>query len=69
MDIYPALACPARWDKLMACTDGSAEGQNAVAVTLELARVCGSQVFVVQVLEVPPQFQAVARMTKSERLS
>jgi nucleotide-binding universal stress UspA family protein len=59
-DIYPALACPARWDKLMACTDGSAEGQNAVAVTLELARVCGSQVFVVQVLEIPAEFQAVA---------
>jgi hypothetical protein len=60
MDIYPALVCPARWDKLMACTDGSAEGQNAVAVTLELARVCGSQVFAVQVLEVPAEFQAVA---------
>jgi nucleotide-binding universal stress UspA family protein len=59
-DIYPALACPARWDKLMACTDGSAEGQNAVAVTLELARVCGSQVSAVQVLEVPAEFQAVA---------
>jgi len=44
----------------MACTDGSAEGQNAVAVTLELARVCGSQVFAVQVLEVPAEFQAVA---------
>jgi nucleotide-binding universal stress UspA family protein len=60
MNIYPALACPARWDKLMACTDGSAEGQNAVAVTLELARVCGSQVFAVQVLEIPAEFQAVA---------
>jgi nucleotide-binding universal stress UspA family protein len=59
-DIYPALACPAPWDKLMACTDGSAEGQNAVAVTLELARVCGSQVSAVQVLEVPAEFQAVA---------
>jgi nucleotide-binding universal stress UspA family protein len=59
-DIYPALACPAPWDQLMACTDGSAEGQNAVAVTLELARVCGSQVSAVQVLEVPAQFQAVA---------
>jgi universal stress protein E len=60
MEIYPPLVCPARWDKLMACTDGSPEGQNAVAVTLELARVCGSQVFAVQVLEVPAEFQAVA---------
>jgi nucleotide-binding universal stress UspA family protein len=60
MEIFPALACPAQWDKLMACTDGSDEGQNAVAVTLELAQACGSQVFAVQVLEVVPEFQAVA---------
>jgi len=60
MDIFPALVCPARWDKLMVCTDASDEGQNAVAVTLELARACGSHVFVVQVLEVVPEFQAVA---------
>jgi nucleotide-binding universal stress UspA family protein len=60
MDIYPALVCPARWDNLMVCTDGSAEGQNAVAVTLELARACGSQVLAVQVMEVPADFQAVA---------
>ena len=60
MDIYPALVCPARWDKLMVCTDASSEGQNAVAVTLELAKACGSQVFAVQVLEIVPEFQAVA---------
>ncbi|MGA9755068.1 MAG: universal stress protein [Desulfobaccales bacterium] len=60
MDIYPALVCPARWDKLMVCTDASGEGQNAVAVTLELAKACGSQVFAVQVLEIVPEFQAVA---------
>jgi nucleotide-binding universal stress UspA family protein len=56
MEIFPALVCPASWDKLLVCTDGSAEGQNAVAVTLELARACGSQVHVVQVLV--PEFQA-----------
>jgi nucleotide-binding universal stress UspA family protein len=60
MEIYPPLACPARWDKLMVCTDGSDEGQNAVAITLELARACGSQVFVVQALDVPPQYRMVA---------
>jgi nucleotide-binding universal stress UspA family protein len=59
MEIYPALVCPARWDKLMVCTDGSDGGQNAVAVTLELAQACGSQVFVVQALQVVPEFQAV----------
>jgi nucleotide-binding universal stress UspA family protein len=60
MDIFPALVCPAGWGKLMVCTDGSDEGQNAVALTLELARACDSQVFAVQVLQVVPEFQAVA---------
>jgi nucleotide-binding universal stress UspA family protein len=31
-----------------------------VAITLELAQACGSQVYAVQVLEVAPEFQAVA---------
>jgi nucleotide-binding universal stress UspA family protein len=60
MEIFPALACPADWGKLMVCTDGSAEGQNAVAVTLELAKACGSQVFAVQALEVKAEYEAVA---------
>ncbi len=65
MEIVPALVCPARWDKLMVCTDGSAEGQNAVAVTLELARACHSQVYVVQVLVLVPEVQAVAANIKA----
>ena len=60
MDIFPALVCPAKWGKLMVCTDGSDEGQNAVAVALELAQACDSQVIAVQVLHVVPEFQAVA---------
>jgi nucleotide-binding universal stress UspA family protein len=60
MEIFPALACPADWGKLMVCTDGSTEGQNAVAVTLELAKACGSQVFAVQALEVKAEYEAVA---------
>jgi nucleotide-binding universal stress UspA family protein len=59
-NIFPALVCPATWGKLMVCTDASDEGQNAVAVTLELARACHSQVFAVQVLQIVPEFQAVA---------
>jgi universal stress protein E len=58
MEIFPALVCPAQWDKLLVCTDGSAEGQNAVAATLQLARACRSQVHVVQVLV--PEVQAAA---------
>ena len=60
MDIFPELVCPAPWGNLMVCTDGSDEGQNAVAITLELAQACHSQVFAVQVLQVVPEFQAVA---------
>jgi nucleotide-binding universal stress UspA family protein len=59
-DIFPALVCPGSWDRLMVCTDGSGEGQHAVTVTLELAQACGSQVFAVQVVQVVPEFQAVA---------
>jgi hypothetical protein len=69
MEIFPALVCPTRWDKLLACTDGSAEGQNAVAVTLELAQACGSQVQVVQVLEVAPEYQAAEEVQKIWRPS
>ncbi len=65
MEIYPALVCPARWDQLMVCTDGSASGQNAVAVTLELAQACNSQVHVVQVLEVVPESRAAEEMQKN----
>jgi universal stress protein E len=59
MDIFPALVCPAPWGTLMVCTDGSDEGQNAVAIALELAQACHSQVFAVQVVQVVPEFQAV----------
>jgi nucleotide-binding universal stress UspA family protein len=60
LEIFPPLVCPAQWDKLMVCTDGSAAGNNAVAVTLELAKACSSKVFAVQALEVRGEFQAVA---------
>jgi nucleotide-binding universal stress UspA family protein len=58
--IFPKLVCPAPWGKVMVCTDASDEGQNAVAAALELAQACDSQVFAVQVLQVVPEFQAVA---------
>ena len=60
LDIFPPLVCPARWDNLMVCTDGSAGGNNAVAGTLELAQACYSKVFVVQVVQIPAEFLAVA---------
>ncbi len=57
MEIFPPLVCPASWDKLLVCTDGSPRGQNAVAAALELAQACGSQVEVVQALV--PEVQAL----------
>jgi nucleotide-binding universal stress UspA family protein len=59
LDIFPAMVCPAKWDKLMVCTDGSTGGNNAVAVTLELAKACGSKLFVVQVVQVSQEFQSL----------
>jgi nucleotide-binding universal stress UspA family protein len=57
LDIIPEMVCPASWEKLMVCTDGSVGGNNAVANTLDLAKACGSRVFVVQVIQISPEFQ------------
>jgi nucleotide-binding universal stress UspA family protein len=56
----PLSVCPAQWSKIMACTDGSPEGQNAVLQALELARACSCKVHTVQVVEIVPEFEAVA---------
>ena len=52
--------CPGEWEELLVCTDGSPESQGAVAEALALARLCGSRVHIVQVLEIIPEFEAVA---------
>jgi nucleotide-binding universal stress UspA family protein len=56
----PVSVCPAKWSKILACTDDSAEGQNAVFQALELARACSCKVHTVQVVEIVPEFEAVA---------
>ncbi len=48
--------CPGPWKKLLVCTDGSPNSQVAVNKTLALARLCGSTVFVLQVLQLVPAF-------------
>ena len=50
------LICPGEWRRLLACTDGSANSQIAVDQTLALARSCNSQVYLVQVLQIIPDF-------------
>ncbi len=60
MNPKKSLTCPAPWEKILVCTDGSDEGQNAVAQALALGQACGSKVYVVQVVEIVPEFEAVA---------
>jgi hypothetical protein len=52
--------CPGPWRKLLVCTDGSPNSQVAVNKTLALARLCGSTVFALQVLQIVPEFECVA---------
>ena len=60
MHAEKSLTCPGAWERLLACTDGSDEGQNAVVQALSLAQVCGSKLYVLQVVEIVPEFEAVA---------
>ncbi len=46
-----APVCPLPLERLLVCTDGSPASQGAVAGALDLARVCGSQLFFLQILE------------------
>jgi hypothetical protein len=55
-----SLNCPGPYERLLACTDGSDEGQSAVSQALALSRACGSKLCVVQVVEIVPEFEAVA---------
>ena len=60
MKTKKSLTCPGPWKSLLAGTDGSDEGQNAVAQSLLLAQACGSQLCVLQVVEIVPEYEAVA---------
>ena len=59
-EMTQSLICPAEWGRLLACTDGSANSQVAVGQTLALARSCNSQVYLVQVLQLFPDFGETA---------
>jgi hypothetical protein len=52
--------CPAHWKNLLVCTDGSEAGRHAVSEALALAGACGSRVHVLRVIEIVPEFEAVA---------
>jgi len=56
----PSPLCPARLEKLLVCTDGSADSQGALSGTLALAQSCGSKIYALQVLEFNPELEAQA---------
>ena len=60
MNMDDSLNCPGSWENLLVCTDGSDEGQNAVSQALALGQACGSKVYVLQLVEIVPEFEAVA---------
>src|SRR5208337_1976399 len=55
-----SLNCPGPWERLLVCTDGSEGGQHAVAQALALGRACAGKVYVLQVVKIIPEFEAVA---------
>jgi nucleotide-binding universal stress UspA family protein len=52
--------CPDKPEKLLICTDGSEESQASLAEALRLARDCGSRVYLLQVVQIIPEFEAAA---------
>jgi nucleotide-binding universal stress UspA family protein len=55
-----SLKCPGPWERLLVCTDGSEGGQHAVTQALALGRACAGKVYVLQVVKIIPEFEAVA---------
>jgi len=51
---------PDKPEKLLVCTDGSENSQAALAEALNLARTCGGQVYLLQVVQIIPEFEAAA---------
>ncbi|MBI4643934.1 MAG: universal stress protein [Deltaproteobacteria bacterium] len=52
--------CPEKLKKLLVCTDGSENSRAALAEAMSLARACGSQVYLLQVVAIIPEFEAAA---------
>jgi nucleotide-binding universal stress UspA family protein len=52
--------CPEKLKKLLVCTDGSENSRAALAEALSLAKECGSQVYLLQVVAIIPEFEAAA---------
>jgi len=56
----PPPLSPDKPEKLLVCIDGSEESRAALAEALRLARDDGSQVYLLQVVQIIPEFEAAA---------
>jgi nucleotide-binding universal stress UspA family protein len=54
------IICPAKLERLLVCTDGSPDSQGALAGAMALAQSCSSKIFLLQILEFNPEFEAQA---------
>jgi len=61
----PPVICPSRWHKLLLCSDGSPDSQGALKATLALAQACGQKVYLVYVLRVRAEIEAVVPDAKA----
>ena len=52
--------CPAKLEILLVCTDSSSDSQGAIDGALALAHACSSKIYLLQVLEFNPEFEAQA---------
>jgi nucleotide-binding universal stress UspA family protein len=59
------LICPSGWQKLLLCTDGSPRSQGALKATLALAQACGQKVYVVNILRLRAEIEAVVPDAKA----
>jgi nucleotide-binding universal stress UspA family protein len=55
--MVPTLPCPFPLDKILVCTDDSPASQGAVRAAFDLARACGSRIFLLYALEFLPYYE------------
>jgi nucleotide-binding universal stress UspA family protein len=55
--MMPTLPCPFPLDKILVCTDDSPASQGAVRAAFDLARACGSRIFLLYAMEFLPYYE------------
>jgi nucleotide-binding universal stress UspA family protein len=59
--------CPAKLETLLVCTDSSPDSQGAIDAALALAQACSSKIYLLQILEFNPEFEAQAPELVAQR--